>query len=230
MEQKIKNLGFGFFVLALYILVIPMIYGTVFERFLNHENAFIANLTYLGVYIIIAFVLIFIFRKSLKEEWLRFWKYRKGYTILSAKYFVYGYVLMIVLNIIIVSIQGSAANNEELNREMLMAAPIFTAISTIIFAPIIEELAFRKSFKKLFANKYFFALFTGFLFGLAHVSSVDFSNFLETWTELLYIISYGSIGFVLGCLYYETDNIFTSILAHVFHNAFTIIILFIALF
>jgi len=36
--------------------------------------------------------------------------------------------------------------------------------------------------------------------------------------EILFIIPYGSLGFFFAKAYYDTNNIYTSYLAHFFHN------------
>ena len=54
------------------------------------------------------------------------------------------------------------------------------------------------------------------LFGGMHLLSAS------SLKELLFIIPYGSLGFFFAKAYYETDNIYTSIIMHIFHNSLSI--------
>ena len=96
--------------------------------------------------------------------------------------------------------------------------PITNMITMIIIGPLLEEITFRASFKNAFSKWYPFALTTGFLFGLAHIAEY-------TLLEFLFIIPYGALGFFFAKAFYETDNIYTSYIAHFFHNFLCIILI-----
>ena len=102
---------------------------------------------------------------------------------------------------------------------MIGASSIISIITIGILAPIIEELTFRKAFKDIFKNKWLFILGSGLIFGALHVVL----SLNSPW-DLFLIIPYSSLGIAFGYTYYKTDNIYTSIIMHVFHNtALTII-------
>ena len=125
---------------------------------------------------------------------------------------------MLLSNIIISFITSGIAANEEMNRELLLEYPYYTIISGLFSEQIIEELVFRCSFKDAFKNKWSFVLFTSFIFAGAHV----FNGFTSL-IDLLYFIPYGALAISLGLAYYETDNIYTSILIHSFHNTLSVL-------
>ena len=93
-----------------------------------------------------------------------------------------------------------------------------------IFAPFQEELVFRLNFRNLFKNKIVFSIFTGVLFGSMHLLVA------ESLIELLYIVTYSIMGFVLGYMYFDSDNIYTSMCLHAFNNTFALVITIIGAF
>ena len=129
---------------------------------------------------------------------------------------------MFIANILISSFVGGVASNEEANRTLLGAYPISSIISMVFLGPLIEEITFRASFKKAFSKWYTFAIVTALLFGTAHIQSF-FITF--DFRELLFLIPYSSLGFFFAKAFYETDNIYTSYLAHMFHNGVCVLIL-----
>lgn len=88
---------------------------------------------------------------------------------------------------------------------------------TVIFAPISEELVFRKSVFGLFKNKWVGLVVSSIGFGLIHVLGGG---------DYIYLISYAASGFVLGGIYlYSNKNIYASIIAHMINNGFSFIMI-----
>ena len=80
-------------------------------------------------------------------------------------------------------------------------------------------LTFRKAFRDVFKNDLVFILTSGLIFGGLHV----LLSLSSAW-DLFYLIPYCSLGIAFAKMYKESDNIFTSIMMHMFHNtALTII-------
>lgn len=150
--------------------------------------------------------------------------YKKNYRVYideGIKYWIIGLLIMVISNSIIGFVNNTdMANNESVVRDMIDRIPIYMIFATIIFAPLVEELIFRKSFKDMFNTKWIFIIMSGLVFGGLHVVS-DFKNF----NELLYIIPYGSLGAAFAYLYYKTNNIYNSIIMHAVHNG-TLVVLF----
>lgn len=127
---------------------------------------------------------------------------------------------MVVSNLFITVILGKAiAGNEETVRNYIVAAPILMAISTVLFAPINEELTFRKSIRDAINNKWAYVLLSGIIFGGLHVIS-----YVSSPLDLVYLIPYCSLGISFALLYYKTNNIFSSISMHMMHNLLSIIV------
>lgn len=159
-------------------------------------------------------ILISMYFKTLKEDIKKI----KGnfYNLMDTgiKYWLIGLVVMMVSNIIIgLFIPSAQATNEQGVQELIHTSGFLSVIAVGILAPIIEELTFRKAFKDVFKNKWAFILLSGLIFGSLHVVL----SLSSAW-DLFYIIPYSSLGIAFGYIYYKTDNIYTSIIMHMFHN------------
>ena len=104
------------------------------------------------------------------------------------------------------------ALNENQVQSLITSAPLLAMALTTIFAPIIEEIIFRKSIQDFIKNKWLFIIISGLIFGYLHVSSGS------SLYDFLYIIPYGALGSAFAYVLYETDNIYTTILMHMIHN------------
>ena len=124
-----------------------------------------------------------------------------------------------ISNIILTKITNyNLAGNEMQVREYINKYPLYMIYSSIIFAPLIEELIFRKTIKKIFKYKYLFIIISGLIFGILHISNFKDIN------EILFSIPYIIMGIDFAYIYYKTDNIFTTISFHLLHNLVLLII------
>ena len=173
----------------------------------------------------IAVLLILLYRKELIKEFKIFKKDISKNLDIGFKYWVIGLILMVVSNMIIIFIfEAGKANNEEAIQKMIKAVPFLVLISAGIFAPITEEILFRKTFKDIISNKITYIIISGLIFGYLHVAS---ANSLQ---QFLYIIPYSSLGICFAISYSKTDTIFTSISMHMLHNILLTIISIMKLF
>ena len=192
----------------------------LFYNILIKNNLVVNNVLYILIEIILLIVLALMNKKKLKDDYDDFNKNYKKYLKYGFKLWFIGLVIMMISNGLIANITGGIANNEELNRKMMMEYPVYMVISTMILAPFVEELTFRGTFKEAFKNKTLFILFTALLFSGVHVL-----NGITSPVELLYFIPYGALSIAFGKIYMETDNIYTTMVIHSFHNSLSIILL-----
>lgn len=170
-------------------------------------------------------IMILIYKKDLKKDFKEFKLKWLDYFDKYIRYWLLGMTLMAISNIIIGLITGSnMANNEEALREITNILPIYSIISSCICAPIVEELAYRKTLGNIFSNKKIGIIIGGFLFGLAHIIGTYTSV-----TDILYIIPYGVIGGIFMFIYLDSKNIFSTISLHFLHNTILLIAYFISL-
>ena len=143
------------------------------------------------------------------------------------KYYLVGLLIMYGSNFLIGVLFSSAnANNEEMVRDLIDLYPLYMIFSVSLYAPAVEEIIFRKSIKDVvlsFGNnkicKYLYVIMSGLIFASMHVLGIVTSNL-----DYLYIIPYLGLGSAFALLYYETDNIFTTIIMHSLHNTIAIIL------
>lgn len=200
---------------------VPIIILTVLG--INYDNlSFLAKaIILLTNDIILLAILIFIYRKSFFKDLQNFWTDNlKGNLKTAISYWLVGMFIMILSNQVIAIItNGQLAGNEEAVRELIDQAPWYMAFQLIIYAPITEELIFRRSIKDITWNKYLYCLISGLVFGGLHVAT-DFKSLID----LIYLIPYCSLGFVFALLYRKTNNIFSTITVHAIHNSLALII------
>ena len=116
-------------------------------------------------------------------------------------------------NALINVLGGGISGNEEAIRSQFDTAPVFTFVSAVFLAPILEEGIFRLSFRNVFKNNFLFILVSGLVFGGLHlIAGVNMNLFA------LYLISYCSFGVVFAYMLVKTNNIFVSTGFHLMHN------------
>lgn len=154
----------------------------------------------------------------LKESIQNIKSYRKlGETILIS--FVALYVLNILSNSIVSIVTGlEQSANQEAIIHMFNVQPVLITFTTIIYAPIVEEIVFRGAiFRPLRykTNFYVAALVSGLTFGLVHVmDSLLLGNFLD----LAYLFSYAILGFVFCFVYEKHQSIIGTMCLHFLNN------------
>lgn len=227
-KKFFKGLAFTFFLGILYLLICPLLFAVIFQKFLTSENFWISNLAYLFLYIFTFLIIFFIVRKEIIEQFKNLLKNHKEIIKKGLKYWGYGLLVMIGSNLIISSLVNNIPVNEQVARESLIEFPLYAIPVTILIGPILEEIIFRFALKKAFNKKIPYALCSAFIFGLLHVlTAIDeftIANILENIKEFLYIIPYGSLGYFFACAYYETENLFSSIVPHILHNTISVLL------
>ena len=215
-EEKFKKIGKMIGIIFIYYLNMIVLLNLC-RDILNSSNTFISYTTNLLIYFLDLLIVSLFFLPTLVDN---LYSFKKENIKIAFKNWGIGFLCMLISNLYLNYFVGNMATNEVSNREFLFANPIISVLLMAIVAPILEEVVFRLNIKKAFKNKYVFCIVSGLLFGGMHLLS---STSLK---ELLYIIPYGSLGFFFAKAYYETDNIYTSIIAHMFHNSLSIFFIF----
>lgn len=163
---------------------------------------------------------IYCVRDKLKEQFDDL-KGNFGKILLSSlKYWVIGYILMVIANAIVITLTGGIAPNQSANQDMMDANLIYSIVAMCICAPIAEELLFRLNFRDLFENERTFLIVTSLIFGAMHLVGTT-----ERLVDILFILPYSVLGYTLGTAYVKNDNIFASILMHAIHNTVAVLIM-----
>ena len=181
----------------------------------NNLNMLFKTIYLLTYEISLTLIIVYIYRKDIIPNFKEFIKNNIRYFKKYIKYWFLMLILMISSNLIVTFFTTSdIATNQETIIETLKVAPIYTFIITVFVAPILEELVFRLSFRKIFSkSNILFIFFSGFIFGGMHVISS-----YEQLTDLLFIIPYSLPGFIFAYVYTKSKNICIPISLHFIHN------------
>lgn len=216
MKDKIK-LGLK----SIGVLFILLFFSSFFFVILNIDTNNIQDINYL-IYLsisnlIVLGIFIKIYYKTLLDDFRNF---KAKYLLTSLKYWFIGLIIMIMSNLIITFILNKQiSGNEEIVRNLVKVSPFLMLLDTSIYAPITEELTFRKSIKDFISNKYLYIITSGLIFGLLHII-----NHINNISDLVYLIPYSALGICFAITYYKTNNIYSTILIHSFHNTMAVIL------
>lgn len=136
------------------------------------------------------------------------------------------YTSMILIEMYIISPLGLSEAENQVNNDLLFRYdPLGETFGAVIFAPIVEETVFRGCIFQSLRKKHGFLLsacIAGFLFGFLHIiASITDGNF----QNMLYIIEYGILGFILAIPFELTDSLYGSIGLHALYNGITVLIM-----
>lgn len=210
---------FGLYFIYEYIAIV------ILQEFgINYTNLDLGKKAIISFLINLLFILLllFVYKKELKKDAIDFKDNYKKYISTYIIYYVVGIILMGASNVILQHITNlKISGNESAVRELISVAPLYMFFSTVIYAPYVEELIFRKSIRNIVKNKYLFIIISGFIFGILHI--IDFKNYKEILMGIPYII----MGIDFAYIYYKSNNIFTTMTLHIIHNLilFTITLL-----
>ena len=217
--NKLTTLGKSFYGLIIYFSV-SYIFNFVVQ-FLPKNDLFFNSLYLIGYDLITLIILIIVFRKRLKKDFIDFDNNYRKYLKLGFKVWLLGIIVMVVSNNIIYNyVTNSIASNQATNMAVINKYPFYSVISMIIIGPFVEEIVFRLSFKNALKNKKLYYLLSVLIFTSLHVF-----NGISSPLDLLFFIPYGSLAIAFSYILDKTDNIFTTTVIHTFHNALTIILI-----
>lgn len=173
------------------------------------------------IYILIAY------KEFFKAQWTAF----KGNAKKNILYIIGSYlaaqIVMILFSYLVTS---ETSGNQALIETMFSSAGVFQYVllifSTVVVAPIVEEMLTRKIIvgnvlaKKNKVLTICMILLSSLIFGMLH-----FSGFGENWFLLL--IPYMFMGGAFATAYALTDNVFVPIGAHFLNNFIAVVLMFI---
>ena len=156
--------------------------------------------------------------KEIKEKPIYF-------TVLAIISVILFYGISILVSYCIDKLVG-VSNNQSLIEGMILnggAIPVFFAV--VIFAPIVEELIYRKAIFHFFKNKHIIVSYivSSVIFALPHMISTPIENITD-W--LLMCIPY-LVSAILLCLIYHLSkkNIYVVWIVHMINNLVTFILI-----
>lgn len=218
MKKYLKNSLIGILVILTYFLI-PTFLKTLIQSIARYPlNENITVILSIIIEILTISIIIIIFNKKIKENYIDLKQNHKEYFSTYFKYYLIGLAIMYIANaILIFGLKGGISGNEETIRNILQVHPIYIYISAVLIAPSVEELVFRGAIKNIIPNNIIYILSSGLIFGGMHL----IGN-ITSIIDLLYIIPYSSLGIAFAYIYSKTDNIFVTMLLHTMHNGILI--------
>lgn len=224
MNKKIFKSVFVFIFYFIYDILISLILKKLNINVSSWSNLS-KNIYLIGINLFFLIIILFIYRKDLKEYFKDFKKNGFSYIKKYINIFLFGIILMGISNIILTKITGlEMSNNEQAVRDYIKLFPLYMSFSTVIYAPIAEEITFRKTIRDIVNNKWLFIFISGFIFGYIHITG---TNGIITTNDFLMSIPYMIMGFVFAFIYYDSNNILTTMSLHSIYNLVLLIIQFI---
>lgn len=206
------------------LLMLLLTFKDIYVNFLpgNYKNYTLTQqiIAIFSADLIFLIIIITTYFKTLKKDLKKFFKNFLNNFETAFKYYLIGFICMVVSNLIIVTfINNAIAGNEEAVRSLINIAPLYMLFSVGIYAPLTEELIFRKGIKDIISNNKIYILVSGIFFGFMHVIGSNPSP-----QDFLYLIPYSSLGIAFAYTYSKTNNIFSTIMMHSLHNTFAIVL------
>lgn len=228
--KKYKDLFIALLAFLLYFLFSPLIKEilNLFKIDINDLGPIPLNIILIVVDLLFMGVLFLIYKKEVINDFKAFTSNKGKWFFKYLGLFIGSVVVMGALNLILSKITNmTSSENEELVRELIKKLPVYMTISTIIYAPFVEEMLFRKCVRKIIAGndklvKIAYVLISAIIFGLVHVLTLD-----ATFNDILMGIPYMVVGLSLGYIYVKTDNVFSTVQFHLMHNTILLILQFI---
>lgn len=225
-----KNIAKGFLAIIIFFTLSAtgILYIPLYILDMKYSDTFLTIYSILANFLII-FIIIRIFKIELEESFKDFIVKIKYYFKEYLKYWIIAYLLMIASNILIQPFIGGMAKNEKAVQGIIQTDPFYALVATVIIAPLLEELIFRFSIRKIIYNDWVFIVLSGLVFGSMHIIGQA-----TCWQDWLFILPYGIPGSVFAYAYVKSKNIFVPIMLHAIHNGFSvslqILLLFLKLF
>ena len=154
-----------------------------------------------------------IFDKEIKAAWQGLKKNHLEYFNKYLKVYIISVIVMVTANMLINVLGGGMSTNETTIRNEFNFYPIYTFISAVILAPLLEETVFRLGFRSLIQNDFLFITISSLVFGGLHLIGTPINELFP-----LYLLSYCSCGIAFAYMLKKTNNIFVSIGFHFMHN------------
>lgn len=176
---------------------------------------------------VFAIVTILIFKDSLIEQFKDFLKNIKENLLYGC---VIGFAMLFGAGIIggIISLilgANTDSQNQMLIENLAHAHPLIMITTSVVLAPIVEELFFRGTvFGWLYEiNPIVAHVLSAFMFGFVHIMDAVLSGNFQEWIQ---IFSYFFMGGVLSFLYEKKNNIYVPILSHMMNNFVSMLFIF----
>ncbi len=258
-ERNASIIGIGcylitFYVIATFIQIVLMVifaskYNVSIANIMDSPDAYYATLSWSNflTYVVALIAVVPFMFKYLKKD-VKIALDDKKETL---KHVLLGIGIMyatsifanLLVQILTLNLDASGSSeNQEVIEELMGSGTVnalLMCITTVFFAPILEEIIFRKCLFGLFKKKTYLTIaISAIIFAGIHVVPACLnilldilmqggSTLTDLYIEAVYIISYLGQAIAMSYIYYRSKfNIVPSILIHLFNNVLAVLALF----
>ena len=187
-------------------------------------NAYYITLGYdnFFAYLVTFIALIICLFKLLKEDFINIKDNKKRFIICAIIFPIAFTLIALLIDFLFSKISSDSDNQQRILSILNSDALAVTIISTVILAPVVEELIFRKVIHKLLER---FHIVIFYIVSTASFALIHFISNTTTGIEVvIQIIPYLLSGLMLALIYrYSNYNIYVTILCHMLNNLIAII-------
>lgn len=224
--NKINNLYFDSFTLLEIISEIDINKLTEIEKKLYvFCNSFGNFFMYLLLFIVVCFYM----RNYLIEDALKLKQNYKKYLWLIPLTIILGYLISYFIEMLVSNmINNTSINQSSIETLIKNGGAVMMFFSVVVFAPIVEELIYRKAIFEFLKKKHIIVsyIISVIIFMLPHMLTTFMEIGYNTLDKLLLCIPYLSSGLILCAIYHVNNkNIYASWLFHIFNNLISFIII-----
>lgn len=168
-----------------------------------------SNLIDIMLYLLYAFILIFLYKQVFISDFKDIKKNWKKYLMRMLISIVLIFVSMVLINLIVgvlFNVKGTSENDFSL-LTTFKENSLVVVLLTCIYYPLVEGIIFRKSVRDIIDNKWFFIMFSAifyFFFNIVY-TSMSFNNIMSS-------VCYLSTMMIVSHFYWKTNNFTLSVL------------------
>ncbi len=207
----------GLVVLLLYILV-PYVLNIFLPSITESSNL---DLVYRFIFMFLLLLLyIFLYREDIIKDIKAFKEHPLKIIGKSLLFFVLLIIGSAVISSLIYLINPTP-NSSYVNSgilDSLLEKNIFVLIIYVfVLSLFTEQIVFRKVFKDIIKNKYFFIIFSGLIYGIFQVGYN-----ISSLNDIFAVITFTYAGIILSTAYEKTDNLLAPSFVYLFYNLFVL--------
>jgi len=218
-EIKLEKLMISVLVIMFYFMW-PVIIG-ILKDILNvkGENDFLFGIICDFLLII---VLVFIYRKDLKDYALKFKKQKKKFVKTIIIFSLISIVAVALVNTFVINVLNinQITENDSSLFESFKVYPVLVGFLTVVYYPIVEEIVFEKTIKDVINNKWIFISLSALFFWYYNVAYTGSISYITIMSSLYYFV----LGFIRALAFHKTDNLYVPVCIKSIYNLFVTII------
>lgn len=167
-------------------------------------------------------ILIYIYRKDLKDYLIKFKKNLKKSLLTVVLFSILSIISVAVVNGVIINVLN--INEVTANDNSLFASfevyPLLISFMTIIYYPIVEEIVFEKTLKDVIKSKWLFIFLSSIFFWYYNIAYTANLTYVTIVSSFYYFV----LGFIRSYAFHKTDNLVVPICIKSIYNAFVTLI------